>query len=59
MLLRARYSQLCLGMTYLTILCLAVAVILSPTPLSAQGTGGRILGRIADQIGRASCRERV
>lgn len=59
MLLRARYSQLCLGMTYLTILCLAVAVILSPTPLSAQGTGGRILGRIADPSGAVLSKVKV
>ena len=51
MSLRARYSQLCLGRTYLTIFVLTVGVVLSPIMLSAQGTGGRILGRIADPSG--------
>jgi hypothetical protein len=48
-----------LGTTYLTILCLAVAVILSPTTLSAQGTGGRILGRIADPSGAVLSKVKV
>ncbi len=50
--LRARCSQLCLSTTYLIALCLVLAVCVSvPTQLSAQGTGGRILGRIADPTG--------
>lgn len=49
MSLRARWYQLCLGATYLSALCL-VCLSLS-TPLRAQGTGGRVLGRISDPTG--------
>jgi len=49
---RARWYQLCLGATYLSTLCLVLAVCLSLSmPLSAQSTGGRILGRVADPTG--------
>ena len=34
-----------------SVVCLAVAISLSPTLLSAQGTSGRILGRVADPSG--------
>ncbi len=47
---RVRWSQLRLGATYLGLFCLALAVCLSPM-LFAQGTGGRILGRISDASG--------
>jgi len=50
--LRARWSELCPFTTYLKTVCLALAVCLFlPTLLSAQGTSGRILGRIADPSG--------
>ena len=42
---RACWSHRCL-----TFLCLALSLSLSP-PLSAQGTGGRILGRVSDPSG--------
>ena len=49
--LRARSSKHCLA-THLKIVCLALVVSLCRSAaLSAQGTGGRILGRIADPIG--------
>ena len=49
---RARWSQLCLLTTYLSTLGLVLALCLSnPTRAAAQGTGGRILGRIADPTG--------
>lgn len=44
--LRARWTPM-----YLRTFCLAVAVSLVPTLLSAQGASGRILGRIADPSG--------
>ncbi|MGA8868920.1 MAG: carboxypeptidase regulatory-like domain-containing protein, partial [Candidatus Sulfotelmatobacter sp.] len=45
--LRARWSMMCLETV-----CLAVAICLClPTLLSAQGTTGRILGRVADPSG--------
>jgi len=47
---RARWSQLCLGKTYLSLFSLAV-VLCFPALLSAQGTGGRVLGRISDPSG--------
>ena len=51
-LLRARWSKLCLCSAYLKTLSLALVVCLAfPTILSAQGTGGRILGRVADPTG--------
>jgi len=44
---RARWTTMCLGTV-----CLFVAVSLGvPTTLLAQGTGGRILGRVADPTG--------
>lgn len=49
MSLRARCSRLRMGTSFLSILCLAVC--LSPTLVSAQGTGGRILGRVSDPSG--------
>ncbi len=50
--LRARWCELSLSMTYLKAVCLALVVCLSfPVLLSAQGTGGRVLGRIADPTG--------
>jgi len=49
---RARWSELCLCSAYLKTLSLAlVACLAFPTILSAQGTGGRILGRVADPTG--------
>src|SRR5271165_5000120 len=45
--LRARWTTMCLET-----ICLVVAIsLLVPTLLSAQGTGGRILGRVADPTG--------
>ncbi len=45
--LRARWSKL-----YLSALCLVLPLCLTlPAPLSAQSTGGRILGRVADPTG--------
>ncbi len=50
--LRARYSQLCLVATSLSTLCLTLAACLFlSVQVSAQGTGGRILGRVADPSG--------
>ena len=50
--LRARYSQLCLGATYLSTVCLTlVACLFLSLQVSAQGTGGRILGRVVDPSG--------
>ncbi len=49
--LRARCSQLCLNATYLSALCLVLVLCVVPARLSAQGTGGRILGRITDPSG--------
>jgi len=43
--LRARWFHLCVGM-----LCLAVSLLFC-APLLAQGTGGRILGRVSDPSG--------
>ena len=48
--LRARCSQLCLNATYWSALCLLV-VLCVPTQFFAQGTGGRIIGRITDPSG--------
>jgi hypothetical protein len=49
---RARWSELCLCSVYLKTLCLALVVFLAlPAILSAQGTGGRILGRVSDPTG--------
>ena len=47
---RARWSQLCLGKTSLSLFSLAIILCLS-TLLFAQGTGGRVLGRISDPSG--------
>src|SRR5579863_7234892 len=49
--LRARCSQLCLSSTYLRTLCLILAICFVPAWVSAQGTGGRILGRVSDPSG--------
>jgi hypothetical protein len=44
---RARWTTICLETV-----CLVVAIaLLAPTPLLAQGTGGRILGRVSDPSG--------
>jgi hypothetical protein len=53
--LRARWILICLKAV-----CLAVAVcLIVPTPLPAQGTGGRILGRVADPSGAVLGKVRV
>ena len=49
--LRARRSQLCLNATYLGTVVLLFAMCFSATLVSAQGTGGRILGRVSDPSG--------
>ncbi|MGC1449023.1 MAG: TonB-dependent receptor, partial [Candidatus Sulfotelmatobacter sp.] len=50
--LRPRSSNLCLSVARLNTVCLTLVVSLSLSALlSAQGTGGRILGRIADPTG--------
>jgi len=50
--LRPRSSRLCPSVPHLKMLCLTLVLCLSlPTLLSAQGTGGRILGRISDPTG--------
>ncbi len=50
--LRARWSKPCLGVKYLKTVCLATVVCLSlSTLLPAQGTGGRITGRVSDPTG--------
>ncbi len=50
--LRARWSELCPSTTHLKTMCMALAFCLSlSTALLAQGTGGRILGRISDPSG--------
>lgn len=49
--LRARRSQLCLNATYLGTIVLLFAICFSATLVSAQGTGGRILGRVSDPSG--------
>jgi len=49
--LRARCSHLCLNATYLGTFALLFAICFLPTFLSAQGTGGRILGRVSDPSG--------
>jgi hypothetical protein len=53
--LRARCSKLCAllcSLAHLQFVCLALVVCLAvPTLLTAQGTGGRILGRITDPTG--------
>ena len=50
--LRLRSSSLCPSVAQLKTLCLTLALCLSlSTLLSAQGTGGRILGRISDPTG--------
>jgi hypothetical protein len=49
---RARWSELCLCSAYLKAFCLALVVSLAfPMIVSGQGTGGRILGRVADPTG--------
>ncbi len=50
--LRPRSSSLCPPLAHLKTLCLALVVcVIFPAFLSAQGTGGRILGRISDPTG--------
>ena len=50
--LRARWSELCLCTAYLKMVCVVLVVCLAfPAVLFAQGTGGRILGRISDPTG--------
>src|SRR5579862_5176484 len=50
--LRARWSELCQFTTCLKTMCLALVVCLFlSTLLLAQGTGGRILGRVSDPSG--------
>ena len=48
--LRARWSKLCVRVMSLGVLCLALCLSLS-VQLLAQGTGGRILGRVGDPSG--------
>ncbi len=58
--LRPRWSELCLCSAYLKALCLSLIVCLAfPAILSAQGTGGRILGRVADPTGAVLSSVRV
>src|SRR5277367_1837854 len=58
--LRARWSDLPLSALRLRALCLGLAVCLSlSTLLPAQGTGGRILGRISDPTGAVLATVRV
>ena len=50
--LRARWSELCLSKTCLKTVCVVLVACLSfSSLLSAQGTGGRVLGRISDPTG--------
>ncbi len=49
--LRARRSHLCLSTTSLRTFFVVLALCALSTSLSAQGTGGRILGRIVDPSG--------
>ena len=49
-LLRARWSNVCVRVMFLGVLCLALCFSLS-VQLLAQGTGGRILGRVGDPSG--------
>ncbi len=50
--LRARWTAMCVKTICLETICLVIAVsLLAPALLSAQGTGGRILGRVADPTG--------
>ena len=49
--LRARRSQLCLNATCLGTIVVLFAMCFSATLVSAQGTGGRILGRVSDPSG--------
>ncbi len=57
---RARWSELCLCSAYLKALYLSLIVCLAfPAILSAQGTGGRILGRVADPTGAVLSNVRV
>ena len=58
--LRPRWSELCLCSACLKALCLSLIVCLAfPANLSAQGTGGRILGRVADPTGAVLSSVRV
>ncbi|MGB8063125.1 MAG: carboxypeptidase regulatory-like domain-containing protein [Candidatus Sulfotelmatobacter sp.] len=47
--MRSRWSKLCVRAMSLGVLCLALCAL--TVPLLAQGTGGRILGRVADPSG--------
>ncbi len=58
LLKRARLSMLCLSRTYLILVCL-IAGLLLPGLLAAQGTGGRILGRVADPTGAVLANTKV
>src|SRR6201997_2574770 len=49
-LLRARWLKLCVRVISLGVLCLALSLSLA-VQLLAQGTGGRILGRVGDPSG--------
>jgi hypothetical protein len=49
--LRARWTTMSLKTKCLKTVCLVVAFSFLPTLLPAQGTGGRILGRVADPSG--------
>jgi hypothetical protein len=48
---RIRRSEICLYATYVGTLFLLLAICFLPTMVLAQGTGGRILGRVADPSG--------
>jgi len=53
--LRARWTTMCLQTV-----CLVIAIsLVVPTLLSAQGTGGRILGRVADPSGAVLAKVKV
>src|ERR1700752_5353499 len=47
--MRARWSKLCVRVMCLGVLCLALCAL--TVPVLAQGTGGRILGRVGDPSG--------
>jgi hypothetical protein len=47
--MRSRWSKLCVRVLFLGVLCLALCAL--TVPVLAQGTGGRILGRVGDPSG--------
>ena len=51
MSLRLRWTRMRLASSYLSVVCLTVIALFAPALLSAQGTGGRILGRVIDPSG--------